>query len=169
MHKLLLLLVFFEMPVAAQEPVVYQVKASYIYNFLQFVQFPDDNSAGEITVCILGENKFGSAIETLEGAAIPGAKIHIKLINNYREALEIAPCKVVYIVGEDLALSRKILGDIDFTQVLTIGESSEFIGLGGYIELFSNDDSIRFRLNKTLVDKTQFKVAAQLLSLGVQG
>jgi hypothetical protein len=165
---LLFMLIFFGKHGWAEESVVYQVKASYIYNFLQFVQFSPDSVAGELKVCILGKNKFGSVLNALEGASMPEAKLRILAIADYVEASELTPCRVLYVVGNDPEFSRKILKDIDPTKVLTIGESAEFIDLGGYIELFIEDDSIRFRLNKKLVGKTQFKVAAQLLSLGVR-
>ncbi|MFT5313248.1 MAG: hypothetical protein ACI8Z9_001738 [Paraglaciecola sp.] len=162
------MLLFFGKHAWAVESVVYQVKASYIYNFLQFAQFSPGSVAGELKVCILGKNKFGSALNALEGASMPEAKLRILAIADYVDASELIPCRVLYVVGNDLEFNRKILTDIDPTEVLTIGETSEFIDLGGYIELFIEDDFIRFRLNKTLVGKTQFKVAAQLLSLGVR-
>jgi hypothetical protein len=76
---------------------------------------------------------------------------------------------VLYVVGSDVIFSQKLLDKINTKNILSIGEFPDFIDMGGYIELFLENDSIRFRVNQKLVGHTQFKVAAQLLSLGVSG
>jgi hypothetical protein len=167
MRNLIFFLFFGVMSSASAEAVVYQIKASYIYNFLQFVQFYEEPAQGPLHVCIFGKNKFGSALDGVDGATTPEGKIKIHFIKSYQGPSSLAQCKVLYFVGDDAAFNQKILADINPAEVLTIGESAGFIGMGGYIELFILDDSIRFRFNKKLVGNTQFKVAAQLLSLGV--
>lgn len=169
MRNLIFILLFWGMSSASAEAeaVVYQIKASYIYNFLQFVQFSEQRAPEPLHVCIFGVNKFGSALDDVDGATTPEGKIKIHFIKSYQDPSTLAQCKVLYIVGDNAAFNRKILADINPAEVLTIGESTDFIGMGGYIELFISDDSIRFRINKKLVGNTQFKVAAQLLSLGV--
>jgi hypothetical protein len=168
MRNLIFFLLFGVISSASAEAVVYQIKASYIYNFLQFVQFSEQPAQGPLHVCIFGKNKFGSALDDVDGAATPEGKIKIHFIKSYQDPASLSQCKVLYFVGDDnAAFNQKVLADINTTEVLTIGESSDFIGMGGYIELFILDDSIRFRFNKKLVGNTQFKVAAQLLSLGV--
>jgi hypothetical protein len=173
----------------AINPVVYQIKASYIYNFLQFVKFPENNiqefetikngktrqnlltqkqhDSSQITVCILGDNHFGSALDVLDGANTPQGHIKIQLLAGEQDKALATSCHVLYIVGSNVELSQEVLSTIDPLRVLTIGESSLFTDSGGYIELFVHNDSIRFRFNKRLLGKTLFKVAPQLLSLGV--
>jgi hypothetical protein len=167
MRNLIFFLLIGVMSSASAEAVVYQIKASYIYNFLQFVQFPEQPTQGPLHVCIFGKNKFGSALDDVDGAATPEGKIKIHFIKSYQDPASLSHCKVLYFVGDDAAFNQKVLADINPAEVLTIGESTGFIGMGGYIELFILDDSIRFKFNKKLVGNTQFKVAAQLLSLGV--
>jgi hypothetical protein len=154
------------MTTTSAQGVVYQIKASYIYNFLQFVRFSESTLSGRINVCIVGENKFGEALDVLEGTDTPQGKITINVFDNITEPMQIDACQVLYIVGSDIVFSQQVLDKINKENILSIGEFPEFINMGGYIELFLNDDSIRFRVNQKLVGQTQFKVAAQLLSLG---
>lgn len=149
------------------EGVVYQIKASYIYNFLQFVQFSNNTLSGEVNVCIVGENKFGHALDALEGTQTPQGKIAISMFDKITQPMQIASCQVLYVVGSDIQFSQQVLDKINTENILTIGEFSDFIAMGGYIELYLEDDSIHFRVNRQLVGHTQFKVAAQLLMLGV--
>ncbi len=162
-------ILLFLSPVASANAVVYQIKASYVYNFLQFVQFPENTllPANTINVCVVGENRFGRALKELDNASTPQGKIKIKLINHTASNTEFSPCQVLYVVGDDRALSQHALAAVSTSNVLTIGEFSEFPQLGGFIELFIDKDSVRFRINQKLIGNTSFKVAAQLLSLGV--
>lgn len=169
MRPILLLLLLSMMPAASAQEVVYHIKASYIYNFLQFVQLPNSTSSGKVNVCIVGENKFGQALDALEGAETPQGKIAIKMFDKVTEPMQINLCQVLYVVGSDVIFSQKLLDKINTKNILSIGEFPDFIDMGGYIELFLENDSIRFRVNQKLVGHTQFKVAAQLLSLGVSG
>jgi len=49
--------------------------------------------------------------------------------------------------------------------VLTIGESPEFIGLGGIINFVLEDEKVRFEINVAAADKAQLKIRSQLLRL----
>ncbi|GAA3916403.1 YfiR family protein [Litoribacillus peritrichatus] len=157
------------MPVYCAE-IVYQIKASYLYNFLQFVQLVGDpnDDAPQLKVCIVGENRFGTSIDALEGETTPQGVIRMSTITRYSSREKVSGCQVVYIVGTEKSFAQRVLADIDTTKVLTIGEFQSFTGMGGFIELFIENDSVRFRINSELAGHTQFKVAAQLLSLGVE-
>ena len=146
---------------SAAEGVVYQIKASYIYNFLQFVRFSNSSISDQINVCIIGKNKFGQALNPLKGAETPQGEITVTMLEYVTDPIQVASCQVVYVVGSDATFSQNVLD-----KVLSIGEFPAFIAMGGYIELFLENDSIHFRVNQKLVGHTQFKVAAQLLSLG---
>jgi hypothetical protein len=151
---------------SAAEGVVYQIKASYIYNFLQFVRFSNSSISDQINVCIIGKNKFGQALNPLKGAETPQGEIAVTMFEYVTDPIQIASCQVVYVVGSDATFSQNVLDKINKEEVLSIGEFPAFIAMGGYIELFLENDSIHFRVNQKLVGHTQFKVAAQLLSLG---
>ena len=166
---LLLALLLFSIPAKA-EAVVYQIKASYIYNFVQFIRFSDRvlTTDNRLTVCIVGENRFGSALNEVNGASTPQGVIQVKFYPYNSSAESIRGCHVLYLVGTDESMARRLLSTVDTSEVLTIGEFSRFIHFGGFIELFVQDDSIRFRVNQKLAGATHFQVPAQLLSLGAK-
>ncbi|GLQ30427.1 YfiR family protein [Litoribrevibacter albus] len=156
---------------AVSEDIVYQIKASYLYNFLQFVQLVEqpDRSESYLNVCIIGENRFGASISVLDGETTPQGVIRMISMTHYNKKKTVEQCQVVYIVGMKKSLAVRVLNDVDNTKVLTIGEFPSFTELGGFIELYIENDSVRFRINSELAGNTQFRVAAQLLSLGVEG
>ncbi len=152
------------------EDVVYQIKAAYIYNFLQFITFEKVKNGGDphVDVCVLDKNnRFVSALTHISGQHTPQGKINvIQLHENMGD--RVSSCNVLYLAGADKRFIRDVLSRVDTSQIVTIGESHTFIPYGGFIELFIEDDSVRFRINKNLAGQTRFKVSSQLLSLGVK-
>lgn len=158
-------------PLWAQEAdIAYQIKASYIYNFLQFVRFPQAVLLGDgtLSVCILGEDRFGHALDAIDGSSTPQGRLKVRRLGRYSKDSTFASCNVLYLIDSERPGVSAILGKINQAQVLTIGEFSPFIRQGGLIELFEQNDVIRFRINEGLLSKTDFKIDAQLIQLGVK-
>ena len=149
--------------------VEYQIKASYLYNFLQFVNFPKESltESQEIHVCILGVDLFGDALDEIDGASTPQGTLKISRLGPYKSSTPVDKCNVLYFSISENAETETVMGQIDPRRILTISEYSPFIPYGGLIELYRKKDSIRFRVNENLVKETHFKVAAQLVQLGV--
>lgn len=170
-YALMLFVGLWSAPVPANPPeVIYQIKASYVYNFLQFVNFPVEtlDPDGQIRVCLLGQDRFGSALDEIDDATTPQGKIHVLRLGPYNPSVSLDACNVLYLTVSEARKAGTILARVDPHRVLTIGEFSPFINQGGLIELYQANDSIRFRINDSLVKETQFKVAAQLVQLGVE-
>ncbi|HEY3487328.1 MAG TPA: YfiR family protein, partial [Gammaproteobacteria bacterium] len=50
--------------------VEYQVKASLVFNFMHFVEWPEEtfrNHGGDIAVCLIGRDVYGNALRVLQG------------------------------------------------------------------------------------------------------
>ncbi len=147
---------------------VYQIKASYIYNILQFVEFPRlaTQAQAVVNVCVLGEDRFGAALDEIDSASSPSGGIKVHRLQDNIAAVAQADCHVLYLVDSGLSPER-VLASVDPLQVLTIGESPSFRDAGGLVELFRVGNRVRFRLNQELVNRTSFKMGAQLVQLGM--
>lgn len=160
--------VFADRGMRENQMVEYQIKASYIYNFLQFVKFPSDalQAEGEVVVCIAGENRFGNALYELDGAKTSQGLIQVEVVEPQPSAVYGRKCNVLYVVGNEDKKARAILESVDPRKVLTIGEDQSFVRIGGSIELYIEDDVVRFRVNVEQVKQADFQVAAQLMEMG---
>lgn len=159
---------------AAQTPedastVASRIKASYIYNFLQFVSFQPDSLGedNEIRVCILGRDGFGNTLDDIDGERISQGTIRILRLGRLKKSTFLGNCHALYLSASEADNVDQIMERVDAHQVFTISEFNSFIEHGGLVELYEHDDSIRFRINEKLVKETSFKVAAQLVQLGV--
>lgn len=154
-------------PMAQAENPAYQIKAAYIYNILKFVHFPPETGK-DLTVCILGENRFGDALNALNSASIPDSTLRVAQLGRYSSSKKMTQCQVLYLVNSEQEYAPAILANIDPARTLTIGEHSQFLREGGLIELYEKDDTIQFRINPDMVNKTAFTIDAQLVQLGIE-
>jgi hypothetical protein len=145
----------------------YQVKAAFLFNFAQFVQWPEStftNSAEPFNIGILGDDPFGPALEQMvRGESIHG---HSFVIVRSRRVQDLEHCEIVFItkverghVGDDLArLSGK--------RILTVSELPGFASHGGDINFFLEGSKVRFEINPAAAQHDGLKISSQLLNLG---
>jgi hypothetical protein len=76
----------------------YQVKAAYLYNFGRFVEWPatvTTTKTGSFTICVLGEDPFGPALdETLAGEMIGNQKVAARRISSPHQSVN---CQILFI------------------------------------------------------------------------
>lgn len=145
-----------------------KIKASYIYNFLQFITFPDSSlqSHSQLNICVVGKNSLGNSLDKIEGESTPQAKLHVVYLDNISNSNLLKSCNVIYCTRSIKNDTQQLLNTIDKKEVVTIAEYSPFITEGGLIELFNENSKILFHINTSLVTQTHFKVAPQLIQIG---
>lgn len=170
----LVLPVFFALALSLTDPVTaagkptleYQVKASYLYNFLQFVEWPRTALAsGTILVCVFGKDKFGTALDAIAGGSVRGYAITAKRVD---EPEKLDGCQVVFVSASERAREFLVLQRLAGHPVLTIGETPGFADRGGVINLIQINDKIRFEINQGAAARDGLKISAQLLQLAVR-
>ena len=161
------LLVAVQSPTKADEPTIeYKVKASYLYNFLQFVEWPVDAFANNtILVCVFGEDNFGAALRPIVGEIVRGRTIAVRY---FHELKGLESCHMVFVSASERHRDPEVLQHLAGRPVLTVGESSGFAERGGTINLIRVTDKIRFEINQQAAKRNRLRISAQLLQLGVR-
>jgi hypothetical protein len=143
----------------------YQLKAAFIYNFAQFVEWPDQafsDAKAPIVITVLGDNPFDTALEQVtRGKTVRGREIVIRCA---RAAADVGRTHILFIAPSESAHAPQVLGGLQ-GQVLTIAESENFAAIGGVIRFFSEDNKLRFEINTSAVQRAGLKVSAKLLQL----
>ena len=157
-------------PVAAAPsppPREYQLKAVFLYNFVQFIEWPDNafaGSAAPIRIGVLGDDPFGPALdEALAGEKVRGRPLAVK---RARGVEELADCQLVFIARSEARRVPTHLAWFGERPVLTVAETESFVRLGGGIAFYSEGKKIRFEINAGDARRRGLKVSAELLSLG---
>ena len=141
----------------------YRIKAAFLYNFAKFVEWPDQtwSQIGDFTVCMLGEDPFGSAIYTIEGKLVKGRSVKIRPISTRHTADE---CQIVFVANYDYTLSE-VLKLFKGRSVLTVGETADFVDEGGIIGLLIRNNKVRFAVNQHAALQNGLQISSQLLRL----
>jgi hypothetical protein len=66
----------------------YQVKAAFLYNFIQFVDWPEEKSADSnepITIGIIGKDPFENAFEPIKDKKVKDRSVIIKRFKSFEE------------------------------------------------------------------------------------
>jgi hypothetical protein len=168
-HACVLIIPFavFALPLYAQQkPTDYQVKAVYLYNFGKFVQWPPNDAVdrdGVFTVCVLGQDPFGPALDaTLAGATIDGKHVVAKRISSPGES---AHCRILFLGSTEVTRLRKIIDALDKEAVLTVSDIPEFSQRGGMIEFVTEDSRVRFEVNLDAAQQAGLSLSSELLKV----
>lgn len=143
----------------------YQIKAAVLYNALKFVEWPAEvlsEASPTITICVLGEDPFGVALNSLSGKLVKGKTLAIRRLEGFQDP---GGCHVVFISASEKTRLAQILQTLKDTRTLTVGEISRFAELGGIINLTIEKNNIRFAINVDSAERAGLKVSSELLKL----
>ncbi len=152
---------------AKEQSIEYKVKAAYLYNFSKFTDWPNDSAFTEqktFTICILGDDPFGSAIAPIKTKYI--RKQPIKLMYFSQMDPGINQCKILFIAETNTNAVQSILLTLADSNILTVGESSDFAINGGIIGFVINDGRVQFQVNKQAARRARLEIDPRLLKLG---
>jgi hypothetical protein len=153
---------------ARADPVApeYQVKAAFLYKFATYIHWPEPTgkSTAPFVVGIIGRDPFGSSLgAVVRGQTVHGKTIVIRKLARVEEALQ---CDVLFISSSEREHLPQILGALGSAPVLTVSDMDQFAERGGMINLITTEDNhIRFDINKAAIDRAGLKAPSQLLRL----
>jgi hypothetical protein len=145
----------------------YKVKASYLFNFTQFVEWPPTAftaASTPIVIGVLGDDDFGAFFdELIQGETVKNRPLAIK---RSRSIEDLKSCQILFISKSEKARLGPILASVAKTSTLTVSEIDGFARRGGVINFFSEGKKIRFEINRDAAQHRGLKLSSQLLNLG---
>src|ERR1700694_3672624 len=126
----------------------HQVKAVFLFNFAQFVEWPPKafpEAQTPLIIGVLGEDPFGSYLdETVRGEKVNNRPL---VVQRYRRVGEIKICHVLFISRSETDRLEQVLASVKGRSILTVGDADDFIARGGMIRLVTERNKIRIRIN----------------------
>lgn len=144
--------------VLAQVAQEYELKSAYIFNFLNFIDFPNPDKK-EITLC-LPDDALAEHFEPMENQDVAQARLRIVYLD---EASFKGGCDALFIPFYARERTKEILSIVSNKAVLTIGESDGFAMHWGIIEFYIQQKNLRFRINLARANSRGLKLRASLL------
>ncbi len=143
----------------------YLVKAVMLYHFARFTKWPKDVFADSDTpfrICVLGQDPFGSDLDSLVSHQIRGRDIVTTRLKNVRHAKE---CHLLFIAKSEEKRLQSILKVLGERSILTIADMDRFARLGGIIHLKIADETIRFEINTAFAQRVGLTFSSEMLML----
>lgn len=144
-----------------------EVKAAFLYNFTQFVEWPPEvfpDAEAPFILGVLGNDQFADTLEqTVKNEKVKGRPL---LVRKLHDTAGLAGCHVLFVSRSEDARVQTVLSLLDKAGVLTVGECAGFAARGGAFNFFLQGNKIRFEINQEAARRKGLKISAQLMSLG---
>lgn len=149
----------------AQERPPHEIHAAMLYNFIKYVQWPNEGEAGEFVVGVIGDdNVFNTLKQWYDGKPKGSKKYVIKKLGSPDEA---STCQVVYVGKSKNRDFESIKNSTTGKSVLTITDGNGMGQKGSCINFKVVDGKLKFELNQATVTGSNLKISTQLSSMAI--
>jgi hypothetical protein len=150
----------------SKAPTDYEVKAAFLANFPKYVEWPPEMSADTnrpLIVAFLSESSVSEALRRLLQSPLPkGRAIVAKVIATEAES---AGCHILFVGDVEWRRFPAVLKTLKGANVLTVGESDDFLQQGGIINLVLRDRKVRIQVNLDAARRANLKISSKLLGV----
>jgi hypothetical protein len=147
---------------AGQPANAIQVKAAFILNFLQFVDWPGDRSTTR-SIGVLGDDGLAEALTDTSHRTTPeGVEVIVRRLTRPEDARGV---QLLFIGATEQPHLPAILRGVDGLPVLTVGDSLGFAKAGVMLNLYTFDQRVRIEVNTAAAARAQLRLSSHLLRL----
>lgn len=159
----------------------YQIKTALIYNFLKFIEWPEETFTDEaesgktsyLTIGLLSDKELYKICKSIEGKKVKNQTIRIQRV--FAEDLEAGKpalyksIDVLYLTRpratEDWVNLKKVMNGMEDRSILTISETKDFINVGGMINFMLDGNHVNFEINLDAAKQSGLEIKTSLLKL----
>jgi hypothetical protein len=148
---------------AAAQDVGTAIKATYLYKFPPYIEWPDDTlgHAAQFPICLVGADPFGPLLDrAVGGQQIAGRPIVIRRLAAFDAG---AGCLIVFAAGP----VHDILAAAQGSPVLTVTDVGQDAPDKGMINIVIVDNRVRFEIDDKAAARAGFTISSKLLSLAL--
>lgn len=147
-------------------PSEYQVKAVFLYNFAQFVDWPPDavvDSQAPVVIGVLGENPFGETLDATVRGEHRGTRSFV--VRRYQHVEDVKGCDILFISRPEGDRPEGVLADLKRRPILTVSDADGFAEHGGMIGFVTDRSRIRLQINLGAAQAAHLTISSKLLRL----
>ena len=142
----------------------YQVKAVFLFNFSQFVEWPADafeTADSPLTIGVLGKDPFGHFLDdTAKGELVNGRPL---VVRRYRTIDEVDRCHILFISGSEGPRAGPIFLGLKGRSVLTVRDWEGSTNEGGVVLFLVERGRVRLRINLEAAKDAKLSISSKLL------
>lgn len=149
----------------AQEKPVHEIHSQMMYNFIKYVQWPNETEGGEFVVGVMGDDDVLNTLKQWYDGKPKGSKKYV--IKKIASAAEASTCSVVYLGRSKSNQFEEIKNSIAGKPVLTITNGNGLAQKGSCINFKIIDGKLKFEMNQGTLNSSNLKVSGQLVSMAI--
>jgi hypothetical protein len=163
MHRILFLIALvLGMPALAAEPVPeYLMKATYLYNFALYTEWPED-TGNTLNLCLLGEERFGDAINQIQGKLVNQRRLNVYQVSGPKA---VQGCQMVFIGEQKSQYAQRMINSLADTPVLTVTDGFVPLNSGVIVSMVVEERKIAFNINASAARRAKLNISSKLLRL----
>lgn len=145
-------------------PSEYQLKAVFLFNFAQFVEWPAAafaDAQAPLVIGVLGEDPFGPHLDaTVQNEAVGSHKL---VVRRYQRAEQIGPCHILFISRSESSRLASVLAALRGRGILTVGDADGYALRGVMIRFLTEKNRLRLRINLASAKAAGLTLSSKLL------
>jgi hypothetical protein len=158
-------LLVISLPVGAVAPASeYRIKAVFLFNFAQFVEWPPDafaDSGKPFVIGILGKDPFGAELDSVvQGETVAQRPL---VIERYHSIVDLRDCNILYIARAEMDHLAEVLTALKGRSILTVSDADGDDQTGVMIRLVNRSDHIRLQIDVGAARAGRLTISSKLL------
>ena len=141
-----------------------QVKAVFLFNFAQFVDWPPEavpDSQAPLVIGILGGDPFGDFLDATVRGERRGARPFA--VHRYHRVEDITRCDILFISRPEGDRPEEVLAGLKHRPILTVSDAEGFAERGGMIGFATERNRIRLKINLAVAQAAHLTISSKLL------
>lgn len=139
-----------------------EIKAAFLYNFAKYVEWPAVAfPTPEFRLCVLADASFEKSVDDIiAGETIAGRPVK-RHTPDTPDAVR--ACHILFIGRAEAGRAGELLATLKGAPVFTVGDTPEFLSLGGVVTFVREGDRIRFDVSLGEAQKSGLIISSRLL------
>jgi YfiR/HmsC-like len=143
-----------------------RVKANFLAKVPGFIEWPEEalpSGPAPFVICIIGDLSLGLPLsESVRGVTLHEKRAEIRSVHTEQE---LHSCHILFVSRFERKRYDRVLGSVRGLNVLTIGETPEFLDAGGIVSFSMQQETLQFDVNLDEANKAHLKISSRLLAL----
>ncbi len=139
-----------------------EYKVAFIERFTRFIEWPDSIKGDTFNIVVVGKTPLQSTLNELF-TKIKIKERDVKLIYS-NDTNQLVNANLVFISGSEKRRINEILAITNKYPILTISDTKGYSTKGVHINMYNDNDYIRYEINQEAVESSNLKVSSLLLT-----
>lgn len=149
---------------AGAAPGEYQVKAAYVFKFLNYVDWPPEQTPeAPLRIGVIGARALADELSAIAASrTVNGRAVQVRRLRAGETTTDL---NVLFVARSEDARLADIVASIKDRATLVVTESAEAPAFGSAINFVVVDDKVRFDVAPQAFERAHLKVSARLLTV----